>query len=72
MPPLIFVDRTKMMAAAVLNSPHPLNVWAEMDDDTPRPPEAPPPRWPLPIGTPLDSAQARRAALARFELNNRG
>lgn len=68
----MFVNRTKTMAAAVQNRPPRFDHWIEADDDTPRPPEAPPPRWPLPQGTPLDSAQARRADVARFEVNNRG
>lgn len=60
------------MPAAVANRPPRFDQWIEADDDAPRPPEAPPPRWPLPQGTPLDSAQARRANLASFELRNCG
>ena len=71
MTPLLFSNQEKMMAAAVQNCPPRFDQWIEADDDTPRPPEAPP-RWPLPHGTPLESAQARRADVARFELNNRG
>lgn len=40
--------------------PH-LSGWAEMDDDCPRVPEAPPPRWPLAVEV-LASPQARRAS----------
>ena len=48
------------MAADVMTRPPVPVGWEEVDDDEPRPPEAPQARWPIALDL-LDSAQARRA-----------
>ena len=37
------------MATHLMHHPPHLSGWAETDDDCPRVPEAPPPRWPLAV-----------------------